>query len=73
MHRAPPKATDLFSCSSVVSVSLGTGRSLFSFGTWGHKKVLARQTWFSKQLQIMVIRKVGIDTGNIIYYQLVSL
>lgn len=29
--------TDLFSCSSVISASLGTGRSLFSLGTWREK------------------------------------
>lgn len=33
-----PKSTDLLSCSSVISATLGTGRSLFSFGTWTEKK-----------------------------------
>lgn len=31
------KFTDLFSCSSVISVTLGIGRSLFSLGTWREK------------------------------------
>lgn len=33
-----PTFTDLFSCSSVISATLGTGRSLFSLGTWKERR-----------------------------------
>ncbi len=41
------KSTDLFSCSSDISGTLGTGRSLFSLGTWNEKRRRRRRLWWS--------------------------
>lgn len=37
--------TDLFSCSSVISTTLGTGSSLFSFGTWNSQSEYIKSCW----------------------------